>query len=225
MLLVIVVSSGCTLTPSPPAQPSPSLKQETKNQPPVILFIKAQQPVTPLDSSQIHCTASDSDGDTLYYSWSAQEGTFSGNGASITWTAPKNPGDYIITVTVNDGRGAEITESVTIFVASEINHPPNLIIIVTPKGKPPITVTPNQDPITIKRWSTTAIECFAEDPDGDTLSYKWLSDKGRLDGEGANIQYITKSSGEYTVTVIVSDGKGRQTTEKIFFHVPCCGGG
>ena len=80
-------------------------------------------------------------------------------------------------------------------------------------------------PITIKSWSTTAIECFAEDPDGDTLSYKWLSDKGGLDGEGANIQYITKSSGEYTVTVIVSDGKGRQTTEKIFFHVPCCSGG
>ena len=55
-------------------------------------------------------TASDPDGDELSYSWESTAGEFSGNNVSVTWTAPLGapccvPGPYLISVTVQDGKG------------------------------------------------------------------------------------------------------------------------
>ena len=55
-------------------------------------------------------TASDPDGDELSYSWESTAGEFSENNVSVAWTAPLGapccvPGPYLITVTVQDGKG------------------------------------------------------------------------------------------------------------------------
>ena len=58
----------------------------------------------------------DADGDTLTYTWTASDGKVKGSGASVTWTAPKTPGDYTVTCTVSDGRGGLGTEDIVLTV-------------------------------------------------------------------------------------------------------------
>ncbi len=50
-------------------------------------------------------SAYDEDGDPIYYQWSATAGTFEppdGEGTSVVWTAPQEPGMVTITLTVTD---------------------------------------------------------------------------------------------------------------------------
>jgi len=70
-------------------------------------------------STTVVCEASDPDGDTLSYDWTATKGTFSGSGATVTWMAPNDDGAYTIRVTVSDGKGgtAEGTCGITVAVS------------------------------------------------------------------------------------------------------------
>jgi len=82
------------------------------NNPPVIESLSTDCPrVKPAGTGTITCVASDPDGDELTYTWSAERGAISGSGATVTWTAPSEFGNYLITVTVSDGRGGEVTDS------------------------------------------------------------------------------------------------------------------
>jgi hypothetical protein len=82
------------------------------NNPPVIESLTTDCPrVKPAGTGTITCVASDPDGDELTYTWSAERGTISGEGAIVTWTAPSEYGNYVITVTVSDGRGGEVTDN------------------------------------------------------------------------------------------------------------------
>jgi hypothetical protein len=62
--------------------------------------------------------ATDPDGDSLTYGWSATSGTISvsESGSSINWTAPSTTGTYTITCTVSDGKGGSDTKNVNIIV-------------------------------------------------------------------------------------------------------------
>lgn len=64
--------------------------------------------------------ATDSDGDTLSYSWSVAGGSLDSNsGNPVKWTMPGTGGDYDITVEVDDGNGGidTLTESVEVLPA------------------------------------------------------------------------------------------------------------
>ncbi|MFZ2323023.1 MAG: LamG-like jellyroll fold domain-containing protein [Ignavibacteriaceae bacterium] len=67
-------------------------------------------------NTTINCIASDSDGDTLSYNWSAAFGILSGNGSSVIWTAPTDAGNYYIACLVNDGRGGITLDSIGVSV-------------------------------------------------------------------------------------------------------------
>jgi hypothetical protein len=67
-------------------------------------------------NSNINCTASDSDGDLLGFTWFAASGTITGNDSSIVWTAPINPGNYFIVCSVNDGHGGIAIDSISVSV-------------------------------------------------------------------------------------------------------------
>jgi hypothetical protein len=72
--------------------------------------------VLPSGSCTVTCTASDPDGDTLTYAWTATGGAISGIGSAITWIAPTTEGTYTINVTVSDGKGGTDTDSCAITV-------------------------------------------------------------------------------------------------------------
>ncbi len=128
---------------------------------PVISSLETEKDwVVPSSSSEVKCVASDPDGDSLTYTWSATGGTFSEAGPLTTWMAPNVPGTYTITVTVKDGRGAEATMQLTMDV--RINHPP-VIESLTAESS------------IVRQARSTNIECVAYDPDGDELSYSWTA--------------------------------------------------
>jgi len=64
--------------------------------------------------------ASDPDGDTLTYKWTADGGAITGVGTNVTWQAPDaKPGeksDYAISLTVEDGRGGQDIETVHVTI-------------------------------------------------------------------------------------------------------------
>ena len=65
--------------------------------------------------TNLSAPATDPDGDTITYTWSATAGSFNTqNGMNTIWTAPNAEGNYPLTVTASDGRGGVATNSITI---------------------------------------------------------------------------------------------------------------
>jgi hypothetical protein len=87
------------------------------NNPPVIDKLVAD-PATILQggTTKVRCVATDPDGDKLEYTWKANGGEISGEGDLITWKAPTECKQYIVTANVTDGRGGEVSQEVTITV-------------------------------------------------------------------------------------------------------------
>jgi hypothetical protein len=175
--------------------------------------------VATLSESQIVCEANDTDGDTLTYQWLADGGTIKGEGSSVTWVAPDTAGNYTVTVAVTDGKGGEATDSTTIAVIDKPNQPPT-ITSLTIDGSPP------GEENRVRQWITKTIQCNAEDPDGDNLTYLWRATGGKITGEGNTVGWTSPGvNGDYTVTVVVTDVKGDKAEGSIVFKVLCCGGG
>jgi len=194
-----------------------------KNQPPVIQSITTEKIDNPATEYRIICKATDPDKDTLSYLWSADSGTIKGAGNSITWVAPQISGDYTIKVTVKDEKNGESTRSTAIRVElpKPVEPPPE------PKPNHPPVITKFTSEITrIRIWTTTTIQCIAEDPDGDKLNYLWSAEGGKVQGEGNAVGWTAPGvQGKYKVTVKVVDDKGAQAEQSILMDVFCCGSG
>jgi len=67
-------------------------------------------------ATNITCSASDPDDDSLAYTWTKSDGTITGSGSTITWISPSTPDTYTITCKVIDNYGGEDSESVTVAV-------------------------------------------------------------------------------------------------------------
>ena len=80
--------------------------------------------VNPGGEVKLSATAADPNGDTLTYSWDAQQGSFSTptDSASVRWKAPMRIAQITIRVEVNDGHGGSASATVVIEV---INQPPS----------------------------------------------------------------------------------------------------
>jgi hypothetical protein len=210
----LLFSSAC-ISPSPPPPPPPP-----PNQSPVIESLTADKTEIPTSTEvQIVATAGDADGDVLTYQWSADGGTINGDGSSVIWTAPAISDNYTIKLTVSDGKGGIATKSTTIVAIDKPNNPP-VVTGMTIDGAPPL----NEN--TARQWVTKTIHCNAEDPDGDQLSYLWRATGGKITGEGSTVGWTSPGvNGYYTLTVVVSDGKGGNAEGSITFKVLCCGKG
>lgn len=69
--------------------------------------------------SELTCYAADEDKDELYYSWISSGGTLLGNAANVTWIAPNQTGDYLVTCEVIDNRGGKDSRSVQLWVVEK----------------------------------------------------------------------------------------------------------
>ncbi len=176
------------------------------NHRPVITSLQAEpERVPPRGSCQIVCNATVPHGGELSYAWSSSGGRITGEGATVTWTAPSFVGSYNVTVMVTDGRGGEVSDYVTITVRT--NRPPTINSLVADAP-----------------WTTLSgslqVTCTASDPDGDELSYEWTTDGGDISGTGAAVNWTAPQKvGAYNVTVVVKDGYGGEATRSISLSV------
>ncbi len=192
LVIVILPIVGCTLA----------------NQLPVISSITANNEgeINPGDNYQIECIAQDPDGDELTYAWTVDDGTISGKGPTVTWTAPEAPGTYNIGVEVSDGRDGIAIEQLTIEVLA-----PN---------QPPVVESLTAEQQRVEEASNTPITCSASDPDGDELSYVWTASGGTISGEGPAVTWTAPDEyGTYTIMVEVSDGRDGIATEQLTIEV------
>jgi len=172
------------------------------NHRPAIISLEAEPAkVIPLGSCQIACNASDRDGDELSYNWSASGGEINGEGATVTWTAPHPAGSYNVTVTVTDGRGGDVMSYVIIEVRA--NRSPTITSLVA-------------DADWTLPLGSLNVTCDASDPDGDELSYEWVTDRGDITGTGPEVIWTAPQEvGTYNVIVVVTDGHGEEDTREV----------
>jgi len=172
------------------------------NHRPAITGLEADpEKVIPLGSCQIACNATDRDGDDLSYNWSADGGGITGEGDTVTWTAPNSVGSYNVTVIVTDGHGGAATDYVIITVRT--NRPPTITSLVADAA-----------------WTLPSggirVTCTASDLDGDELSYEWTTTGGSISCTGAAVNWTAPEEvGIYHVTVVVKDGHGREDTGSV----------
>ena len=172
------------------------------NNHPVISSLHAEKDSVALSgSSKVECVASDPDGDSLTYAWSATGGTFSGAGPVVTWTAPEILGTYTLTVDVTDGKAGEATMQLTIEVI--VNHPPVIESLTA-------------EPSSVVQGKTSTIKCVASDPDGDEVSYRWSAKRGNISGQGSTVTWTApQACGSYVIKVAVTDDRGGEASNEL----------
>lgn len=184
----------------------PSISCDLMNQAPVIHSVQSDRDWVYADESvSIECLASDPDGDEISYQWSANGGTISGEGSSVSWTASSGSGVYTATVTVSDESGGYATAS--------------LLINVRP-NQPPTIEGLSAEASLVRFGDRVAIECIASDPDGDEISYQWSANGGTVSGDGSSITWrASDTTGSYTLTVAVRDVRGGEATSSLVISV------
>ena len=169
---------------------------------PVISSVQSEREwVDVSDSTLFECVASDPDEDELTYKWTATAGDICGEGSTVSWTAPKEPGIYTIVVEVADDKGEIATTEQTIEV--RVNQPPVIDRLMPEK---PVVVI----------GTSISIECSATDPDGDELTYQWTATGGDISGQGPTATWTApKTVDTYTITVKVVDDRGGETSAEL----------
>jgi len=190
------------------------------NRHPVITGLVSEEPgwVAPSGSLVITCNASDPDGDTLNYSWTAEGGAISGTGPEAIWTAPAQVGMYDVTVTVDDGRGAETTASLSLIAS---NGPPPVIndVVVSANHTYLKETTVGYK---VAQEYDYHIECLASATSGEPV-YEWSCTDGQISGEGSIITWTAPNlAGTEAVTVKVFDGSGNWVRKSVSLKVVPC---
>lgn len=204
LAIVAMLGTACGPKEAPPAPVAPPMPGG--NQPPVISSLTAaQMQVYPNGNTEIQCIASDADGDKIDFKWACTGGSFTGVGPIVIWKAPEHYGTFDISVTVEDGKGGVAQASVTLTVGA--NQPPQISSLTS-------------DPSGILYGGTVTLTCIATDPDGDVVRYSWSASEGSISGVGEKVTWkAPNKAGNFNITVVVSDGKGGETTGNVMVVV------
>ena len=89
-----------------------------------------------------------------------------------------------------------------------------------PANRPP-TVKARCEPCTVEVGKSSTITADGQDPDGDTLAYKWTTPTGTLanPAERQTLWTAPMQEGAVPVTVTVDDGKGGTATDTVRIQV------
>jgi len=92
--------------------------------------------------------------------------------------------------------------------------------VPAPANQQPVITRLMADEDSLSPKESCRIECCAEDPDGDSLSYEWSASKGDISGTGPVITWTApKRDGSYDIAVLVSDGQGGEATKGVTIDV------
>ncbi len=202
----------------------------TANEPPRIDNLTADAEwVHPEGTLLVYCEAWDPDGDELTYDWSQSDGQIIGTGPEVTWSAPADYGEYRIIVTVDDGYGGSVTE--TIYINVMPDQPPEI---------EPFHITHKECKLekhddwtyTVGNLEEYSIECLVSDrvPGTDMerfyeIFYEWDWDDGEVSGvsdDGSVITWVSPNTYiDVTVTVTVSDIAGNTASKSVTLKVTC----
>jgi len=200
------------------------------NQPPFIEKIVGPTSWAPGQGAQITCLASDPDGDKLTYSWTADKGTISGEGPTITWVPPSGMGKYNVTVVVSDGKGGEARgtteETVVVNIDGSVNADAPVVLKLTVPSKDVVTATKR-----IRIWMAASVECVVNSSNLQNVKYSWSAASGKIqpakeftEGSAPKVTWIAPgAAGDYTLDVLVTDGNGDTAKGTVTFTVFCCG--
>ena len=183
------------------------IHQDLPNEPPALQVSSADTTrVRRGGSVSLEVRASDEDDDPLLYSWNdSGAGSFSDTTSPATiWTAPLSIQDssefFLISATISDRRPEteDITES---FLIEVIQSPPSLRASATD------TLVPFREHLVV-------LEGFAEDEDGDPLTFAWELAEGSpqallqrsMDSGRTQANITPLFPGAYTVILEVTDG-------------------
>jgi hypothetical protein len=198
---------------------------------PIITSVRASRSeVDPSATCVLTCMASDLDGDAMTYEWLAANGRIEGEGETVTWVAPEDPGLYKVTVVVSDVNGNQASKAVSLRVGKESESTERgssgsfsiAAMEVEADGhsklKPPAL---GLDYWTILIDRAVLITCVVDDP-ADDLEYDWSCDVGTLSGHGATISWEAPAGACYAqITVTVSNGESEEESS-VRFRVSTC---
>ena len=138
--------------------------------------------VAPGGEVRLSAEASDPDGDSLTYAWSAPTGSFTGatDGAAARWRAPAETARVTVRVQVSDGRGGTASATATVEVT---NAPPAF-----EQSSYGFELPEHEDG---RRRPVALGAVKAEDPDGDAVTYSLASGDGERFAVGAHDGAVT----------------------------------
>ncbi|WGZ96372.1 MAG: PKD domain-containing protein [Candidatus Thiothrix putei] len=142
--------------------------------------------------------STDSDGAVADYRWDFGDGeTAIGKTVSHTWNAV---GEYTVTLTVTDNKGATGSSTAVVYVNPYANQPPVAKISLTPGS--------GVAPLSVMFDGSASI-----DPDGSIARYVWDFGDGSAGVEGMTTSHVYTVTGTYQVRLTVTDNHGSLHTE------------
>ncbi len=91
---------------------------------------------------------------------------------------------------------------------------------VQSSNHPPVISTLQSQRDLVVSSSRCQVTCAAIDPDGDNLTYSWSATGGALSGTGPVTTWVAPdTSGTYTITVKVTDGRGGEATSQLAINM------
>ena len=202
------------------AERSISLRVRNNYAPKIQSLSASPEWAKPGTSTYIACTATDDDGDEVSYEWEAAYGEVFGQGGSISWLAPEQPGSYVVTVQVSDEFGGVSRRDIVISV-SPGEAPVLGEFVVEPIGHNLLKFEAQVWDIFIGR--SCSVECVVlkgEEP----LTYEWSTDVGNLTADGSAVATweAPEVRGPATITVDVTDVNGNTATGVVLMYAEDC---
>ncbi|HDI23872.1 MAG TPA: PKD domain-containing protein, partial [Thermoplasmatales archaeon] len=146
------------------------------------------------DASQSY----DPDGEIVEYIWDFGDGSI-GKGKVVTHSY-SSPGDYTVTLTVRDERGAEDDDVTTAHISEYVEN------------KEPVAIIELKDyAIVGEILEFNASKSY--DPDGEIVNYVWKFGDGKV-AYGKVVEHAYSESGTYNVTLEVVDDLGYTNSTK-----------